>query len=190
MPSTTRKLAVLAAAVGRALGHAVMQDPAPRVAGDSSLALCGAAVSKILDRDLAGPIENAVAVVDADYNCNLYLCRGYQYEDNIDNVQVVHAGDVMYFHIDLVAGHKPGYANVSVIDLAANTAIGEPLRSWDNWPDSASGPPRDDIDFNVTIPDSLTSSCSEGGQCAIQWYWYSQSNSQTYESCLDFYIED
>lgn len=60
--------------------------------------------------DLAGPIENAMKSVDSTYKCNAYLCRGYQYEDNQDNVRAVKAGDVLTFHIDLVAGHHPGYA--------------------------------------------------------------------------------
>lgn len=47
---------------------------------------------------------------DGDYNCNAYLCRGYQYQDNMDNVKAVQAGDVLVFHVDLVAGHRPGYA--------------------------------------------------------------------------------
>lgn len=60
--------------------------------------------------DKAGPIENAMAVADDDYHCNAYLCRGYQYEDNENNVQPVKAGDVLTFHIDLIAGHRPGYS--------------------------------------------------------------------------------
>lgn len=60
--------------------------------------------------DPAGPIENSVKVADADYKCNLYQCRGYQYEDNTDKVQVYAAGDVVTFHVDLVAAHKPGWA--------------------------------------------------------------------------------
>jgi hypothetical protein len=60
--------------------------------------------------DIAGPIENAVAKADEDYSCNAYLCRGYQFEDNSDNVLTVTAGDVLYFHVDLIAGHHPGYA--------------------------------------------------------------------------------
>jgi hypothetical protein len=60
--------------------------------------------------DIAGPIENAMAKADADYNCNAYLCRGYQFDDNADNVLAVTAGEVLYFHVDLIAGHHPGYA--------------------------------------------------------------------------------
>ena len=47
---------------------------------------------------------------DADYKCNAYMCRGYQLEDNLDNVQVFSAGDELTVHIDLIAGHRPGYA--------------------------------------------------------------------------------
>ena len=116
--------------------------------------------------DIAGPIENAVQEIDADYKCNAFLCRGYQFEDNTDNVQVLKAGEVLYFHINLIAGHHPGYAvssrpfsqrlefnglclrkNVSIVNTATNEIIGEPLRSWDNWPDHLSGPPRDDSTY-------------------------------------------
>ncbi|KAI7780554.1 hypothetical protein LA080_015955 [Diaporthe eres] len=170
------------------LGHAVLQKPVPRGSGDATLALCGEAVTKKLDDDPAGPIENSVKVADASYKCNLYLCRGYQYEDNTDKVQVYAAGDVVTFHVDLVAAHRPGWANVSVIDLASNKAIGDPVKVWDVWPDNVAGG-GDDVDFNITIPNSLGSACNAGGKCALQWFWWSNSNSQTYESCVDFYVK-
>ncbi|KAI3397286.1 hypothetical protein diail_11018 [Diaporthe ilicicola] len=44
------------------------------------------------------------------------------------------------------------------------------------------------VDFNITIPEDLPSACGSGGKCALQWYWWSNSNSQTYESCIDFYV--
>ncbi|KAI9899503.1 hypothetical protein N3K66_005964 [Trichothecium roseum] len=113
--------------------HAVMQAPDPRRTGPAQEALCGAAVTKRLENDRAGPIENAMEYADADYKCDAYMCRGYQLEDNLDNVQVFGAGDELAVHIDLIAGHRPGYANISVIDLAANQIIGEPLKSWDDW---------------------------------------------------------
>ena len=64
----------------------------------------------ILVSDKAGPIENAMKYADADYKCNAYLCRGYQFEDNKKNVKELSAGDVIDFRIDLIAGHRPGYA--------------------------------------------------------------------------------
>ncbi|KAL5341888.1 hypothetical protein BJX70DRAFT_395255 [Aspergillus crustosus] len=171
-------------------GHAVVTEPPARGSGPAHEAACGAAVVEVLENDIAGPIENAVAKADEDYNCNAYLCRGYQYEDNSGAVLTVTAGELLYFHVDLIAGHHPGYANVSIVDTVINEVIGEPLRSWDDWPNHLSGPPRDDIDYNVTIPATLPSSCSEAGNCVIQWYWYASGNEQTYESCHDFYVEE
>lgn len=45
------------------------------------------------------------------------------------------------------------------------------------------------VDFEITIPEGLESACATGGACAIQWYWWSDSNKQTYESCVDFVVE-
>ncbi|WYZ35887.1 hypothetical protein EsH8_X_000534 [Colletotrichum jinshuiense] len=199
------KQAVFAALATGVFGHGVVQTPEPRVSGAKQVELCGTAVTDQLESgtytqsysrlreannfaDAAGPIENAIKVADADYKCNLFLCRGYQYEDNEDNVRAVTAGEVIPFHIDLVAGHRPGYANISVIDLTSNTVIGEPLVSWADWP-TDNPDPLADTDFNVTIPDTLTSACDVGGKCAIQWFWYASKNKQTYESCIDFYVE-
>ncbi|KAK2768722.1 hypothetical protein FQN54_000578 [Arachnomyces sp. PD_36] len=175
-------------AVG-ALGHAVVETPTARQPGKASDELCGAGASEALRRDLAGPLEEVVEDADADFNCNVYVCRGYQYEDNEANLQTFQAGDVVDFHIDLVAGHRPGYANVTVIDPVKNVVIGAPLKTWEAWPVENPGPDRDDTDFTVTIPEDLGSVCTEGGNCAIQWYWYAEGNSQTYESCVDFIVK-
>ncbi|CAI6091756.1 unnamed protein product [Clonostachys chloroleuca] len=169
-------------------GHAVVDDPAPRKTGSSQEALCGSVLTKAFESDIAGPIENAVSKAVDPYSCNPYLCRGYQFEDNTDNVRSVQAGDVIHFHVDLIAGHRPGYANTSIIDTATNTVIGEPLRSWDEWPGQNTGSDREDINFNVTIPAGLEETCGEAGKCVIQWYWYATKNKQTYESCLDIQV--
>ncbi|KAI1847532.1 hypothetical protein JX265_000783 [Neoarthrinium moseri] len=179
----TAILAILAAC---AHGHGVLNKPSPRITGPVQKALCGSAVTTALEKDIAGPIEDALAKADANYKCNAYLCRGYQYEDNLDNVKVVSVGDNLVFHVDLIAGHHPGWANMSAVDLGTNTLIGDALKTWDEWPISGSN---EDIDFNVTIPDSLRTPCNEPGKCVLQWYWWSNSNKQTYESCLDFYVE-
>ena len=63
-----------------------------------------------MNSDPAGPIENAMAKADASYKCNAYLCRGYQYEDNVGRVQHYSAGQIVPFFVDLVAAHKPGWA--------------------------------------------------------------------------------
>ncbi|KEY72248.1 hypothetical protein S7711_00247 [Stachybotrys chartarum IBT 7711] len=158
--------------------------------GSAHQAACGAAVTRRLESDRAGPIENAMAYVDGDYNCNAFLCRGYQFADNSGNVQTYQAGDVVDFYIDLIAGHRPGYANISVVDLAANRIIGQPLKTWTDWLSRDPTVPDDEQNFNVTIPANLGSVCDVGGKCAIQWYWYATGNRQTYISCLDFVIEE
>ncbi|KAK4151631.1 hypothetical protein C8A00DRAFT_45206 [Chaetomidium leptoderma] len=176
-------LVVTAAVV---LGHAVVKVPTPRGAGAYYTQRCGKTFAEYLEKDKAGPIENGVEVAGSELKCNAFLCRGYQYEDN--TATEYKPGQVVDFHVDLVAGHHPGYANVSVVDLATNTIIGAPLRSWDDYPNATATTPRSDIDFNVTIPTTLGTACSTGGKCAIQWYWYASKNKQTYESCVDFYV--
>ncbi|KIY68190.1 hypothetical protein CYLTODRAFT_421860 [Cylindrobasidium torrendii FP15055 ss-10] len=177
------------AAIG-ASAHGVVTTPTPRGTGSTHKAACGAAVAKKLTDDLTGPIENSLAVVDSSTTdaCNLLQCRGFTYADNKAKVQTYSVGDVVDFEIDLVA-HHTGYANVSVIDLASNTAI-ERLFTWPVYADSTLGPskwPKNDTEFSVTIPD-VSSECATAGACAIQWFWYATENSQTYESCVDFVI--
>ncbi|KAH8897690.1 hypothetical protein GQ53DRAFT_637985 [Thozetella sp. PMI_491] len=183
MVASTTKILLLAAAI-QVRGHARIDDPTPRGASAHYKYCCYPKLSI----DPTGPIENAVQYADADYNCNAYLCRGYQYGDNKDNVIDVKAGDTLHFHINLVASHKPGYANMSVVDTAANTVI-TALKTWDHWPDVTDGSTFEEkTQFNITVPEGLESRCDQGGKCVMQWFWYAISNVQTYESCHDFYI--
>ncbi|KIY63888.1 hypothetical protein CYLTODRAFT_470119 [Cylindrobasidium torrendii FP15055 ss-10] len=180
-------LSIFAASVA---GHAVVTEPPPRQAGAANLAACGSAVQKKLTDDETGPIENIVKVVDGDTTdaCELYTCRSYLFDDNKDSVQTYAVGDVVSWAINLVA-HHTGYANLSIIDTASNSAI-ESLYVWDVYANSSVGPsqwPADETAFEVTIPDVGTQ-CAEAGACAMQWYWYATENSQTYESCVDFVI--
>lgn len=57
------------------------------------------------------------------------------------------------------------YANVSVVDTTTNSVIGSPLKVWQSYATS-SNPPKDQIDFKVTIPDNL------GGKCSQAGVWY------------------
>ncbi|KAK3215185.1 hypothetical protein GRF29_19g2489040 [Pseudopithomyces chartarum] len=135
-----------------ASAHGVLKTPLPRTSGTAQASLCGTAVSTKMNSDPAGPIENAMAKADASYKCNAYLCRGYQYEDNVGRVQHYSAGQIVPFFVDLVAAHKPGWANVSVIDLKTNKAIGTPVKTWSVWPDNVSGGGDDGM---FTISDAL-----------------------------------
>lgn len=171
--------------------HAVITSPKPRAVGTNSETACGAAVNKVLKGDIRAPIEFAVAKIDSAYSaskCKLFLCRGLQLADNLSNVQSYTPGQVVPIHVD-IAAHHTGYANVSVVNLVTQTAIGAPLRTWPVYADDKLGPadwPPTDTDFTVTIPTTLGTACKTAGACAIQWYWYAPGNKQTYESCVDF----
>ncbi|QRW14202.1 hypothetical protein RhiLY_13201 [Ceratobasidium sp. AG-Ba] len=68
----------------------------------------------------------------SDYTskCNVFFCRGHQFEDNKATVQAYKPGQVVNIVLDIINHHPWGYANVSVIDLATNMAIGSPLIAW------------------------------------------------------------
>ena len=70
--------------------------------------------------DRAGPIENGVKEAGSELGCNPYLCRGYQYEDN--TATEYKPGQVIDFHVDLIAGHRPGYAASGSIELSTPDA--------------------------------------------------------------------
>ncbi|KAI6781939.1 uncharacterized protein J7T54_005149 [Emericellopsis cladophorae] len=113
--------------------------------------------------DRANPIENSVAVLDEDYNHNLTLCRGSQFEDNTGNILSLAAGDVLDIHIGIIAGHKPGFAilwNISVVEAVENTMVGEPLKVWEDFLSSDPTVPNNERDSSVTIPDRLPAECS------------------------------
>ncbi|KAH7100467.1 hypothetical protein BKA62DRAFT_771492 [Auriculariales sp. MPI-PUGE-AT-0066] len=184
-----KSVLALAALVVSVAAHARVTSPSPRAPGTTASSACGAAVYKVLNDDLTAPIQNAVAKIDSSYNattCPLFKCRGLSYADNKSLVQAYTVGQVVNFKVTIVA-HHTGYANVSVIDLATNTALAR-LYTWSVYADSTIPPsawPADEKDFNVTIP-ALSGKCATAGACAIQWFWYATENSQTYESCVDF----
>ena len=93
--------------------------------------------------DPTGPIENAIKKKDSDYRCDALLCRGYQFADNEDNIHTVREGDSMNFMVEINAGHRPAYANVSLIDTELNKII-TPLKEWPGWPCNTAFPCDDD----------------------------------------------
>ncbi|ESK91639.1 chitin binding [Moniliophthora roreri MCA 2997] len=184
LPSFTLSILIV-----RAIAHAVVTDPIPREYGPAAESACGSAVYDVLTSDLTGPIENAEQKIDSSYDaeaCHLYLCRGAQFDDNVDNTRIYEPGTKVSMKVNMVA-HHTGYANVSVVDLAAQKPISS-LFVWPVYADESIGPskwPKNETDFEVTVPD-LEGACADAGACAIQWFWYATSNSQTYESCVDF----
>ncbi len=154
-------------------GHGLVVKPAARQAGAATQTVCGAKMVQFYQKDNTSYPEalhrQYPSGLGADFDatkCNLYLCRGYQFGDNKQNVQTYKAGDKVDVEVTIRIPHK-GYANVSVVDLTTNTVIGDPLKKWaDNYAATLS-PPKDQTQFSVTIPD-LGTQCTKPDQC-VRW---------------------
>ena len=130
-----------------------------------------------------------VAASQSDYDaaaCGIWLCKGFKEADNTANVQSFSAGQVVPMTFDVRAPHT-GVANVSVVDTATNTVIGQPLISWDVFASNSAPIPANETSFSVKIPD-LAGKCTTAGECVIQHFWDAASINQTYESCIDFTV--
>ncbi|KAG2415097.1 hypothetical protein HFD88_006288 [Aspergillus terreus] len=188
----TSSVLALAGLASMAHGHGFVKSPQPRMPGKAMQAACGQQVTINQESDNYGNIQGELQVANgqSDYNaqkCDIWLCKGYKFADNKDNVFSYSAGQKVDFTVDIRAPHT-GVANVSVVDTASNSVIGSPLKSWDNYASTATGVTEEETNFSVTIPDDLGSQCSEAGACVLQWYWFAESIDQTYESCVDFTV--
>lgn len=173
--------------------HGRVTSPTPRPLGDAMKAACGDQVWNMQSSDNNGNIQTMaqIGTSQSDFDatkCHLWQCRGYQFGDATDaSIQSFTAGEKVPFVVDVAAPHT-GVANVSVIDLGANSVIGDALISWDSYASTATGVQPGDENFSVTIPSDLPSTCSEKGGCALQWWWDARSIDQTYMSCVDFVV--
>ncbi|KAH0612319.1 uncharacterized protein H6S33_010371 [Morchella sextelata] len=172
--------------------HGYIVSPPRRAPGAEMSAVCGSTIYNNQASDNAGPIQllmqSASSIVDIDA-CNLWLCKGYQFADNTDQVQSYTLGQTIDMEVKIAAPHT-GYANVSIVDTKTNTIKGSELKSWDVYASTATGVTADETNFSITIPTDLTG-CTTAGECVIQWFWYAPpSVDQTYEGCVDFVISD
>lgn len=154
--------------------HGYVASPPPRLTGPSSLQACGPAVTEDIQRDNTSHIEGLpdLAANDISYGgptlCNLWLCRGLQFEDNTDRVQVWRPGQEVNVRVTLTIPHD-GWANVSVVRTATNSLLGDPLVFW---PDGYANEtlfyarmlPLNNTNFNVTLPD-VSAECGVPGDC-------------------------
>ncbi|PGH26405.1 hypothetical protein AJ80_01903 [Polytolypa hystricis UAMH7299] len=172
--------------------HGLLAKPATRAPDAATAAVCGQTMVDFYKQDNTSYPEALIRAdgLDEDYdaeNCNLWLCKGFQFEDNTENVFEYKPGDVVDLEVFIRIAHL-GYANVSVVDTATNTVVGDFLKLWeDGYADPEDSPdfPEDQTNFSVTIPE-LDGKCTQAGECVIQWYWFGQG--QTYESCIDFTV--
>ncbi|KAB5591878.1 putative effector protein [Ceratobasidium theobromae] len=116
---------VLASLVSFVVAHGYVKSPPTRTVGSAMIAACGQGPTDVANRTSSnGPIESQIAKIGSDFN---------PFADNTDRVQAYQPGQVLNIVLDIINHHPVGYANVSVIDSATNTAIGAPLIAWDPY---------------------------------------------------------
>lgn len=171
--------------------HGRVTSPTPRPLGTAMESACGTQVWNQMSSDPNGNIQTMaqVGASQSDFSateCHLWQCRGYQYADATSStIHSYSAGQVIPVVVDIAAPHT-GVANVSIINLAQNSVIGSALANWDVYASTATGVTANETSFSITMPDTLDSTCSTAGGCAIQWWWDARSIDQTYMSCIDF----
>ncbi|KAK7512492.1 chitin binding domain-containing protein [Phyllosticta citriasiana] len=183
---------VLPALASAVYGHGFVTTPKARMPGTAMSSACGEQVYNNQKSDNYGNVQGELQVAQSqsDYKaaeCDIWLCKGYKFADNKDNVQTYTPGQKVSMVVDVRAPHT-GVANVSIVDTASNSVIGSALKSWDVYASTETGVKDTDKNFDITIPSDLGSKCGTAGDCVIQWYWYAESIDQTYESCVDFTV--
>ncbi|KAK8080506.1 hypothetical protein PG997_008324 [Apiospora hydei] len=155
--------------------HGAISSPKPRSAGKAMAAACGQQVQNQQSSDAFGNIQGElqVAAKDMTADCNLWLCKGFQFDDNSANVQSYTVGEKVPIKFDLRA--------------PPHRIIGTPLKTYDTFASNSAPQAADEKSVTVTIPD-LGGKCTTAGECVIQHYWDARSIDQTYESCIDFTV--
>ena len=169
-----------------ALAHGNITSPPARQPGPAMLAACGQEAVAAVMSDPTNPLED-VPTTSANANCKLDLCRGATFADNMDKVQTFQPGQVVNMRAILPIPHE-GPMNVSIINTATNTVMGPPLIQFASYADEKLAVlPENNTNFNVVMPANLAAgTCTQPGQCTMQWFWFGTNAKQTYESCVDF----
>ena len=186
---TSAVLAAFAALLPAVYAHGDVTSPLPRNPGPAFGSVCGAQTLNTVQSDRFGNVqaEAQVAAGQAGFDaakCNFFMCKGYQFADNSANVQSYTAGQVIPIAVTIRAPHT-GVANVSVVNTATNSVIGQPLISFTDYASNSHAIPANNTAFSVTMPD-LGTQCTTPGTCVLQWFWNAASIQQTYEACIDF----
>jgi hypothetical protein len=150
--------------------HGTIISPPVRAVGQAMIDNCGASVAGLVQADNTSHVEDMpeAAALIPGFNataCPLFLCKGLQFADNVDNVQEFAPGEVVNMKAILPIPHE-GPMNVSIIDTATNTAIGDPLIEFGSYADeSLAVLPANNTNFDVTIPTTLGAKCAVAGAC-------------------------
>ncbi|KAN0089589.1 hypothetical protein V8E51_019849 [Hyaloscypha variabilis] len=157
------------------------------------ISACGASVAALVTADNTSHVEGMpeAALKEKSFNptvCNVFLCKGLQFQDNRDNVQTFRPGQVVNMRANIPIPHV-GPMNVSIVNTKMNMQVGEPLITFTSYADeSLPVLPPNNTDFDVTIPTNIGSTCSIAGVCVLQWFWFGTKAAQTYESCVDMVV--
>jgi hypothetical protein len=165
-------IAALLTLVPAVLGHGIITSPPSRPVGPALIANCGPKVEQDIRLDNTSHVESRpeLAAKDPKYNaakCNLWLCTGLQFADNMNNTQTWHAGQVIPVKVWVRIPHE-GSANVSVVDTKSNKIIGDMLKVWEKGyapGKKESDVPLDQKEFSVTVPEGLEKKCATAGAC-------------------------
>ncbi|PHH61828.1 hypothetical protein CDD81_7931 [Ophiocordyceps australis] len=179
----TRTLITIASCAAAVAAHGMIREPPARATGPAMVKACGKQAVASVDADDTIPLEDVVAPLST---CKLDLCRGATWQDNKNLLQLLSAGDIVNFQIDLPIPHE-GPCNVSVVDTQTNSVIGEPLISFDSYADEKLAKlPANNTNFDVVMPQLDKDECKKPGRCVLQWFWVGTAAKQTYVSCVDF----
>ncbi|RAQ93863.1 chitin binding protein [Stemphylium lycopersici] len=178
--------AAIAGFASSVAAHGYISEPAPRMPGDGLKAACGDQVYNTQSSDHYGNIQGALQNLQGDHpDCRMWQCKGIPFSD-AGKIFEYTAGQKIPMKVEIRAPHD-GSANVSIVNIATDKVIGEPLISWDEYALTSSpmSAHPDWTSFEITMPD-VSSECANKGDCVIQWFWDAPSIDQTYESCIDF----
>jgi hypothetical protein len=157
------------------LGQGIIISPPVRAVGPAMISACGASVAALVTADNTSHVEGMpeAALKEKSFNptvCNLFLCKGLQFQDNRDNVQTFRPGQVVNMRANIPIPHV-GLMNVSIVNTKMNMQVGEPLITFTSYADeSLPALPPNNTNFDVTIPTNLGSACSIAGVCVSHRY--------------------
>ncbi|KAL1798547.1 hypothetical protein ACET3X_002584 [Alternaria dauci] len=178
--------AAIAGFASSVAAHGFISEPTPRQPGDGLKAACGDQVYNTQSSDKYGNVQGALQNLQGDHpDCRMWQCKGVPFSDAGEIFEYT-AGQVIPMKVEIRAPHD-GVANVSIVNVATDKVIGEPLISWDEYALTSSPISQhpDWTSFDITMPD-VSAECANKGDCVIQWFWDAPSIDQTYESCIDF----
>lgn len=155
-----------------ALGHGLIRSPPSRPVGPSLTTACGPQVAQNILADNTSHVEGLpeLAAKDPAYNaakCNLWLCKGLQFADNMNQTQTWHAGQVVPVNVWIRIPHE-GSANVSIVDTKRNEIVGGMLKVWEKGyapGKTESDTPLSQREFSITVPEGLEEKCAVAGDC-------------------------